>query len=162
MARTMADCRPNGTRMPRALECRRYQSGDLARVPSAEPEPFAGWADFVEEHGHGLTSIYLNGALLAVIGFTPCWDGVGDAFARVDRDLAAGHGRALATVAKVRILQAMQAYGIHRMQATSDATDHAGGVFLRAVGFRFESVIKQGAPDRSDLRMHCILLEAKP
>jgi RimJ/RimL family protein N-acetyltransferase len=143
--------------MTSVVECRRYRIGDLAAIPCAEPAPFEGWLEFVEEHGHGLTSITLDGELIAVIGFTSCWDGVGDAFARVDRQKAAGHGRALATVVKVRILQVMQAYGIHRMQATSDATDRAGGVFLRAVGFRFESIMRQGAPDRSDLRMHCIL-----
>lgn len=147
--------------MRRVLECRRYQKGDLALVPCAEPDPFEGWSEFVEQQGHGLTSIALNGLIIAVIGFTPCWDGVGDAFARVNRAAAAGHGQALARVVKVRILQVMQAYGIHRMQATCDATDRAGGVFLRAVGFRFESVMRQGAPDRSDLLMHRILSETR-
>lgn len=139
------------------LQGRKYQRGDLALIPSTEQRPFEGWVEYVEENGHGLTTYELDGQVLASIGFTSCWDGVGDAFAVVHRDLAAGHGKQLAAMVKARITQVMQVYGLHRMQSTCEATDRVAGVFLRAVGFCFESVIEQGAPDQTDLLMHKIL-----
>lgn len=142
-----------------ALEGRNYQRGDIGQIPSMELRPFEGWAEYVEEAGHGLTTYTLDGVVLACIGFTSCWDGVGDAFAVVHRELAAGHGKQLAAMVKARIRQVMHVYGLHRMQATCEAADAKGRVFLRAVGFRFESVIRQGAPDRTDLFMHAILQE---
>lgn len=143
----------------RRVSGRAYRAGDLVQIPSAEQRPFSDWIEYVEQAGHGLTTYELDGHVLASIGFTSCWDGVGDAFAVVNRQMAAGHGRILAAMVKARIKQVMQVYGLHRMQATCEAADHAGRVFLRAVGFRFESVIRQGAPDRTDLLMHAILEE---
>lgn len=136
---------------------RKYRPGDLASIPCAELRPFADWIEYVEASGHGLTTYELDGMPVASIGFTSCWDGVGDAFATVDRERATGHGRELATMVKARIRQVMRVYGLHRMQATSAAQDRAGSVFLRAVGFRFESTVRQGAPDRTDLLMHAII-----
>lgn len=136
---------------------RSYQTGDLAIVPSDEQRPFADWIEYVEASGHGLTTYELDGTPLACIGFTSCWDGVGDAFAVIDRERAAGHGHTLAAMVKARIKQVIQVYGLHRMQSTCAARDRSAGVFLRAVGFRFESVIRQGAPDRTDLLMHAIV-----
>lgn len=136
---------------------RKYQAGDLASIEQREPEPFAGWLAFVEEQGRGMATVVLDGKPIAVIGCTMCWDGVADCFAVVDRQKAAGYGRLLASMARARLNQAMRVLGIHRMQCTAAVTDRAGRVFLRAIGFRQESVMRQGAPDKSDLIVYAIL-----
>lgn len=136
---------------------RKYQAGDIDAVGMQEPEPFDGWADFVEEHGRALATVLLDGQPLAVIGCTMCWDGVADCVAVVDRSRAAGHGKILAEMARARIHQAMPVLGIHRMQCTAAAQDKAGHVFLRAIGFRKESIMRQGAPDKTDLVTYAIL-----
>lgn len=136
---------------------RAYQKGDLASIGLQEPEPFEGWLEFVEEHGRAMATITLDGAPLAVIGCTMCWDGVADCVAVIDRARAKSHGWALARMCKARIHQAMHHLGIHRMQSTAAAHDRAGQVFLRAVGFKRESIMRQGAPDRTDLIIHAII-----
>ncbi len=136
---------------------RAYQKGDLAIIGLQEPEPFEGWLEHVEEHGRGMATITLGEAPLAVIGCTMCWNGVADCVMVLDRSRAKSHGWTIARMCRARLRQAMQYLGIHRMQATAAAHDRAGQVFLRAVGFKRESIMRQGAPDRTDLIIHAII-----
>jgi RimJ/RimL family protein N-acetyltransferase len=133
-----------------------YQPGDAARIPVAEADPFAGWIESFEQ-GAGLTSYKLDGQLLAVTGYAPIWDGVADAVALIDRELATGHGKELAKAIRWRIDWLMQQDGLHRIQATSEPHDKASRVFLRAIGYKFESVMECAAPDGSDLLMFVII-----
>ena len=140
---------------------RKYRPGDIAAVQCSEPEPFDGWADYAEQQGKGLATVEKDGRPVAVMGCLPCWDGVADCFNVIDREAVKGYGRPLSEMSRARILQVMQALGIHRMQATASVTDRQAQVFLRSIGFRRESVLIQGAPDRSDLAMF-VILEAGP
>lgn len=134
-----------------------YRPGDAALIPVAEADPFACWVDVLERSAQGLTRYDLDGKMLAVTGYMPMWDGVADAVALVDRELAAGHGKELAKAIRSRIDWLMQQDGLHRVQATSDPHDKASRVFLRAIGYHYESTMQQGAPDRSDLLVYVIL-----
>lgn len=133
------------------IEAKPYRTGDGALIPVGETDPFGFWLREIESIGRGMTSYYLDGLLIAVTFYTPAWQGVADACALVNRDLAKGHGNQLAKVIRRRILELMQADHLHRVQATSDVTDRASQVFLRAIGYRYESTMKRGAPDGSDL-----------
>lgn len=134
-----------------------YRPGDALLIPVAEADPFANWADNFERGAQGLTRYELDGKLLAVTGYVPVWDGVADAVALVDRELAAGHGKELAKAIRWRIDWLMQQDGLHRVQATSEPHDKASRVFLRAIGYHYESTMQQGAPDRGDLHVYAIL-----
>lgn len=142
---------------PEDIEVRPYKVGDGALIPVAEPDPFGFWLREVEAAGQGMTSYYADGLLIAVTFYTLPWDGVADACALVNRELAAGHGRGLAKAVRRRINQLMISDHLHRVQATSEVTDRASQVFLRAIGYRYESTMKRGAPDGSDLFVYALL-----
>jgi len=139
------------------LTMRAYRPGDAGRVPVAEADPFEGWLEAVERDALGLTSYDLDGQLVAVSYYMPMWDGVAEGAALIDRQRAAGHGRELAKLIRLRIDQLMEQDHLHRVQATSEPHDRASQVFLRAIGYHYESTMRQGAPDRSDLLVYVML-----
>lgn len=144
--------------MPRdVIEARPYRPGDGALIPVAEADPFGFWLREIEAIGRGMTSYYLDGLLLAVSFYTPAWDGVADSCALVNRHLAHGHGKALAAAIRQRVDQLMRSDRLHRVQATSAVTDRDSQVFLRAIGYRYESTMKRGAPDGSDLFVFALI-----
>lgn len=133
-----------------------YRVGDAALVPVAEADPFGFWLREIENVGRGMTSYYLDDLLIAVTFYTPAWEGVADACALVNRGIAKGHGKELARVVRRRIMELMDSDRLHRVQATSEVTDRASQVFLRAIGYRYESTMKRGAPDGSDLFVYAL------
>lgn len=142
---------------PDAIQVRPYQPGDGALIPVAEADPFGFWLREIESIGCGLTSYYLDDLLVAVTFYTPAWDGVADSCALVNRDLIQGHGKALASAVRRRVNELMRRDKLHRVQATSDVRDRTSQVFLRAIGYRYESTMKRGAPDGSDLFVFALL-----
>lgn len=136
---------------------REYRQGDSELIPVAEKDPHDGWHEWLEGSCSGLLSYELDGKLVAVTGFAVMWDGVAMALALIDRDAVRGNGRELAAVVKDTIQRQMKAYGLHRVQATSEPEDRASRVFLRACGYTFESTMRNGAPDKSDLLVYVIL-----
>jgi hypothetical protein len=140
-----------------AIEARPYHPGDAALIPVDEVDPFGFWLREIESIGRGMTSYYLDDLLVAVTFYTLAWQGVADACALVNRDLAKSHGKALALCVRRRIGELMQSDNLHRVQATSEVTDRASQVFLRAIGYRYESTMKRGAPDGSDLFVYALL-----
>ena len=139
------------------IEVRTYQPGDAGRIPVAEADPYAGWLEHVEANAAGLRSYALNGELIAVTYYMPIWDGVADAAALIDRKLAHGHGQELARVIRQEIDAIMLSDGLHRVQATSEPADKDSRIFLRAMGYRQESVMRKAAPDKTDLLLFVIL-----
>lgn len=139
-----------------AIDVRPYRPGDGALIPVDEPDPFGFWLREIEAAGRGMTSYYLGDLLIAVTFYTPVWNGVADACALVNRELAAGHGKALANAVRQRIDQLMHDDHLHRVQATSHVTDRASQVFLRAIGYRYESTMSRGASDGSDLFVYAL------
>src|SRR5574340_580432 len=95
---------------------RQYMAGDVGRMPIAEADPFAGWADHIEANACALRSYFAGEQLVAVTYYMPVWDGVGEACALVNREAAAGHGRELARVVRREIDAIMLADGLHRVQ----------------------------------------------
>jgi hypothetical protein len=142
---------------PDTIEARPYKPGDGALIPVAEPDPFGFWLREVEQIGRGMTSYYLDGLLIAVSFYTPAWDGVADSCALVNRELSKGHGKALAAAVRHRIDQLMISDNLHRAQANAYVKDRASQVFLRAIGYRYESTMKRGAADGSDLFVYALL-----
>lgn len=141
---------------PDVIEARPYRPGDGALIPVAEADPFGFWLREVEAAGRGMTSYYLDDLLIAVTFYTPVWNGVADACALVNRPLARGHGPALAQAVRTRIDELMRSDRLHRVQATSHVTDRASQVFLRAIGYRYESTMQRGAADGSDLFVYAL------
>lgn len=142
------------------ITTREYRKGDIARIPTAEPDPFDGYADHAELWFKGLTSYDLDGSLAAVTYYSPLWNGVADAAAVIDRAAAAGHGPALALAIRRRIVELMRTDGLHRVQATASPEDRSAQVFLRAMGYRYESTMAAGAEDGSDLLLFAIIKRA--
>ena len=140
-----------------AIEAKPYRRGDAGLIPVAEADPFGFWLTHIEANAKGMTSYYIDGLLVAVTYYIPIWDGVADACALVNRDLAAGHGRGLAKAIRTRIDELIASDNLHRIQCTSEPHDPASRVFLRAIGYRYESTMRQGAPDRSDLLVYVLL-----
>jgi len=126
-------------------------------VPVAEPDPFGFWMAEVESNAKGMTSYEIDGALVAVTYYMPMWDGVAEGVALVNRALAAGAGKELAKAVRQRIDELMTNDRLHRVQATSEPADRASRVFLRAIGYRYESTMRRAAPDQSDLDLYVIL-----
>lgn len=141
------------------ITARPYRNGDGALVNVGEADPFGFWLRDIEQNGRGMTSYYLGDQIIAVTFYIPMWDGVADCCALVDRDLAAGHGLALARAIRKRTDELMRSDRVHRAQATSEAQDRASQVFLRAIGYRYESTMRRGAPDQSDLLVYALLGE---
>lgn len=144
---------------PDAIETRPYHPGDGALIPVAEADPFGFWLREIEEVGKGMTSYYFDGLLIAVSFYTSAWDGVADAGALVNRRLARGHGQELARAIRKRNNELMRSDHLHRVQATSYVADRASQVFLRAIGYQYESTMKRGAPDGSDLFVYALIGE---
>ena len=142
---------------PDAIEIRPYKPGDGALIPVDEPDPFGFWLREIEDAGRGMTSYYLDGLLIAVTFYTPVWNGVADACALVNRELSQGHGQTLAKAMRQRINELMHHDNLHRVQATSEVKDRTSQVFLRAIGYRYESTMRRGAPDGSDLFVYALL-----
>lgn len=139
------------------IKPRHYKPGEAALIPVKEKDPFDGWINHIESHAMRLISIDRDGELIAVIGYTAVWDGVADAFALIDREKAAGAGKELAAEVKRCIVGLMEIDALHRVQATSEPHDVKSRVFLRASGYKFESVMQCAAPDGSDLAMFAIV-----
>lgn len=144
---------------PDVIEARAYRPGDGALIPVDEPDPFGFWLREIEETGRGMTSYYLDSLLIAVSFYTLAWNGVADAGALVNRILSRGHGKELALAIRKRNDDLMKSDNLHRVQATSYADDRASQVFLRAIGYRYESTMKRGAPDGSDLFVYAMIGE---
>lgn len=142
-----------------AIEVKPYRPGDGALIPVAEADPFGFWLREIEEVGRGMTSYYIDGLLIAVSFYTLAWNGVADAGSLVNRTLARGHGKELAQSIRKRNDELMKSDKLHRVQATSYADDRASQVFLRAIGYRYESTMKRGAPDGSDLFVYAMIGE---
>lgn len=142
--------------MQAEIEAKPYRPGDAALIPVGEVDPFGFWLREIEVIGRGMTSYYMDGLLIAVTFYTPAWQGVADACALVNRGIAKGCGKELAHAMRRRILELMQSDSLHRVQATSEVTDRASQVFLRAIGYRYESTMKRGAPDGSDLYVYAM------
>ena len=87
---------------------RPYRIGDAAMVPVEEADPFGFWLVEMEANCKGLTSYYIDGALVAVTGYELLWSGVAYAFALVNRPLCSGAGKQLAAAVKARIGQLAQ------------------------------------------------------
>lgn len=135
------------------LTWRRYQTGDIKRVNHSEPEAFPGWEEATEEVATGLTTIVLGDVPVAVFGCIVQRHGVAEVFSLVDRSLAVGHGKTIVKMLRAALSGGMRQYQIHRMQATVKVTDTAARVFLRAVGFRQESIMRRAASDGTDMAM---------
>ena len=142
-----------------SIEVRPYQPGDGALIPVNEPDPFGFWLRDIEAAGQGMTSYYVDGLLIAVSFYTLAWNGVADSCALVNRELAMGHGKDLAIAVRRRVDELMRSDNLHRVQATSHVRDRASQVFLRAIGYRYESTMKRGAADGSDLFVYALLGE---
>ena len=140
-----------------AIEVKPYRPGDGALIPVAEADPFGFWLREIESSAKGMTSYYVDDLLVAVSFYTLAWDGVADSCALVNRSIAKGCGKALAMAVRLRINELMQSDRLHRVQATSDVSDRVSQVFLRAIGYRYESTMKRGAPDGSDLFVYALL-----
>lgn len=136
---------------------REYCHGDAAKLNVGEADPFDGYLEYLETTGKGLRSYEADGELIAVSGFTECWPGVADAVALIDRRKAAGSGRQLASVFRAMIPEVMAKHSIHRVQATSEPADRASRVFLRAIGYTYESTMVAAAPDQSDMLMFALI-----
>lgn len=147
---------------PTPIEVRPYRRGDAALVPVVEADPFGFWLVEMEASAQGLTSYYSDGLLLAVTGYQLVWNGVADAFALVNRDLARGLGLELARAVRQRIGELMAGDGLHRVQATSDCEDRASQVFLRATGYRQEARMRCAGPDGRDLYLYAITRSPSP
>jgi len=114
----------------------RYRRGDLASLPQSEPDPVPGWAEYTEQHAHDLRSIRLGDQLVASFGYFPASYTQADAFAVVDRDLAQGHGAAIARIIRQQQLQWMQDTSTARVTAECRPHDRVAQVFLRAIGYK--------------------------
>lgn len=145
--------------MQHEIETRPYKPGDGALIPVAEADPFGFWLREIESAGRGMTSYYLDDLLMAVSFYTLAWDGVADACALINRELSSGRGKELAKAMRERIHELMQTDSLHRVQATSHVTDRASQVFLRAIGYHYESTMKRGASDGSDLFVYALFGE---
>lgn len=139
------------------IESRPYKPGDGALIPVGEVDPFGFWLREVEATGLGMTSYYADGLLIAVSFYTLAWNGVADAGALVNRSVSRGYGKALAAAIRRRNDELMASDNLHRVQATSYVTDRTSQVFLRAIGYRYESTMKRGAPDGSDLFVYALI-----
>lgn len=141
------------------ITVRGCEPGDVGRMNAkvGEKDAFAGWAQHIEQNAGGLTRFDYNGVMLMVMGYMEVWDGVAEAFALVDRTEAAGHGKELAAAVRQKIVELMDANGLHRIEATADPHDRVALVFLRATGYRFESIKECGAPDGTDLHVYTII-----
>lgn len=137
----------------RMISWRHYQAGDIAQVQHDEPDPVEGWQESIESAGIGLVTITLEGLPVAVIGGFEVCHGVADCFACVDRKRAHGHGRTIVKMATVVLDRSMIQYGLHRLQATAAVKDRHALVWLRALGFKVESIMRMAAPDASDMIM---------
>lgn len=152
------ECKPTMTPMPtEPIEAKPYRAGDAALIPVTEADPFGFWLRDLEASAKGLTSYYAGSRLVAVSFYMPMWDGVVESCALIDRAAASGSGRQLARVMRQVTDRIMIEQKIHRVQATSEVQDRASQVFLRAIGYRLESTMKQGAPDRGDLLVYALL-----
>ena len=63
----------------------------------------------------------------------------------------AGYGKQLALIVRGQTLLWMEQTSTHRAQATCSPQDRAARVFLRAIGYRQETLLEAGAEDGSDL-----------
>lgn len=143
------------------ITARHYRPGEAALIPVDEPDPCDNWHRQVELYAKRMISFDRDGSLVAVIGYSEIWNGVADAFALINRPLAAGAGAELAAEIKRYILKLMDIDGLHRVQATSEPQDRKSQVFLRATGYKFESVMECAAPCGSDLFMF-VIIRGKP
>jgi len=114
----------------------RYRIGDLAKLPMNEPDPVPNWAGYTEKHAHDLRSIRIGDQLVACFGYFPLGNNEADAFAVIDRDLCAGHGKPLAALVRSTMLDWMDHISVTTTYAECAAQDRTAQVFLRAVGFR--------------------------
>lgn len=133
------------------LEVQPYQQGDLARVRNASFDPFALLGEDAELSMIGLRSIVNDGVVVCCVGWASFMPGVIGAFTLVDRVAAAGAGKELVSLLRENLTGWATQCGAHRIEATCVPGDRVAQVFLRAIGFRQESVIEAGAPDGSDL-----------
>lgn len=141
------------------ITIRDYVQGEASTLRVAESDPSAGWLQEMEQDMLGLASYERDGQLIAVTGYQEMWRGVGWAFALVDREKAAGAGRELAGAVR-RVIDALAVRdGVHRVQACCNPADPATKVFLRAIGFRQESVMRRASPDGGDLLMMTMVKE---
>lgn len=113
-----------------------YRLGDLAKIPCEEPDPIPGWAEQTERDAHDMRSIHIGGQLVGVVGYIPETRTQAGAFAVIDRQACAGHGRELARILRQRNRQWMEEVGITTATAFCNAQDRAARVFLRATGYR--------------------------
>lgn len=121
------------TRLP---EIAPYRLGDLAMIPCDEPDPVPDWAAQTERDAHDMRSIRIGGRLVGVIGYIPETRTQAGAFAVIDRQACAGHGRQLARIIRKRNIQWMEDTGVTVATAFCNAQDRAARVFLRAIGYR--------------------------
>jgi len=141
------------------ITVREYRKGEAATLPVEEPDPSPNWLEEMEAVTSGLVSYESDGQLLAVSGYQLMWDGVAGALAMVDRAEASGHGKALAAAVRATIKLQMARDGLRRVQACGYASDREALVFLRACGYRVESIMRKAAPDGGDLIMSVIISE---
>lgn len=130
---------------------RKYQQGDIARVNSAEPDPFEGWSDQVEANGRALTTICIGERPVVVIGLLDTDQRSAWCFAVVDRERCKGHGPIIVQMLRARLEQAMSVFGLTSVHTTTRATDRPARAFLRAVGLR-----STGQPDNEGMQAFII------
>jgi hypothetical protein len=140
------------------LEVRPYQQGDFAALRNLAFDPFLLFGENAELIFNGLRTIWYEDYRVCCTGYASFMPGVVGSFAAVDRVAAEGKGRELVSLIKGLIEKWRIECGCHRIEATCQSQDRTAQVFLRAIGYRFESVIEAGAPDGSDLHQYKIII----
>lgn len=130
--------------------------GDIDSIRTDESSPFDGWASFMENNAGSIKVALLDGQPVAVFGFVEIWPGTADSVAIIDRAGAAGNGMELAIMIRGCADSWMAQHGIHRAQAICDPADKAAPAFLRAIGYRKESVMRKAASNRGDLHLYTL------
>jgi len=74
---------------------------------------------------------------LCIVGITPLWPGVGEAWMLVSRH-AAGHGFGLVKGVRRELARAVERAGLRRVQLTVDETDGEAVRFVLLLGAEFE------------------------
>lgn len=143
--------------MTLSLELCAYRPGDLAAVRNGAFDPFLLLGADAELCVQGLRSIWCDGVLICCMGYVSSMPGVAGAFALVDRVAAKGCGLELVRTMRAQSEKWIAESGAHRIEASARADDRTACAFLRALGYRFESVIEAGAPDGTDLHQFKII-----
>jgi len=146
------------TRRGDGIEHRAARFEDLAALNVAYDPFWDGRRDQYDAalKSHARTAI-VNGKPAAILGMSPKWKWVSEAWSSIDREAFAGrfgNTRKLIELAKALIEWYQQNHNIRRMEVNVDADDQAALEFACVLGFEQESGRRHGAgPGGKDLVM---------